>query len=254
MKYIPHPAALAAISAATGRRLQASDHDDAGRARPKTCTPHPYTAKGVAAYRWPDGRVGIAYDMYAPQYPEGAEPGIATIHYDVQHFPNDTSGYRPEILDFKDVPALEAEGINVDPMAAGLILRDDRAALAITADEAGMAEIDARLSEGARLIRAPINHVDLAAGGEMRCFIAAHTRGAGLEIMAATDEAALHRALAERFRFIEPSKDFGEFSANLRRHAHTHGWVLCETDPESAPAAVRDHLDMPLADGEGPQF
>lgn len=254
MKFIPHPAALAAISVATGRRLQTSDLDDAGRHRERTNTPRPYTANGVAAYRWPDGRVGVAYDMYAPQHPAGTEPGLAEIHYQVRHYPNDTSGYVPEILGFKSIPDLEADGTHIDPMAAGLILRDDRAALAITADEDGMAEIEAHLSDGARMIRAPINHVDLAAGGEMRIFIATYTRGGGLEIMAATEEAPMHAALADRFRFIAPGEDLAAFSASLRAHGHSHGWLICETDPESAPAAVRDHLDMPIADGEGLQF
>lgn len=254
MKFIPHPAALAALSAATGRRLQGGDVDDAGVARPKSSVPRPYTAKGVAAYRWPDGRIGVAHDMYAPEHPEGTEPGLADVRYEVRHYPNDTSGYHPHVMNFLSVPDLEATGMRVDRTAAGLIMRDDRAALLINPDEWSMSRSESKLVEDVSLIRAPIRHVDIDAGGCMNLFVSTYTRGGGLEIMAATEEGALHEALAERYKFIPKGEDLGEFSANLRRHAHQHGWVVCETDEESSRVAAAAFEKIPDSDYDSPQF
>lgn len=256
MKFIPHPAALAAISAATGRRLQASDHDDAGRRRSRSSLPQPYTAHGVAAYAWPNDRadisydrIGVAYDMYNAQYPEGAVPGLANIHYAVQHHPNDTSSYAPRILSFKSVPDLEMEGLRLDQTAAGLILRDDRAALVITQDEMGMREVQDRLVEGAKLIRAPIRHVDIDAGGLMMSFVSTYTTGGGLEIYAATSDHALHEALSERYGFILKGENLSEFKENLHQHADQRGWVVCESDPDTSWIEAEKHIEVTTPEG-----
>lgn len=60
MTQIPVPAYLAAQSARTSRMLQASDVDGGP-------LPSPCTAQGVAAYLWPDGRVGFSQDIWRPQ-------------------------------------------------------------------------------------------------------------------------------------------------------------------------------------------
>ncbi|MCA9774615.1 MAG: hypothetical protein KC466_19500, partial [Myxococcales bacterium] len=192
MTFIPFPPTLARISAETGRRLQSSDQDDAGRHRPRSALPRPYTADGVAAYRWPDGRVAPAYDMYAPQHPEGAEPGLARILYEVRHHPNDTSSYEPRILTFRSVPDLEAEGIAVDRTAAGLLRHEGRAALVIAQDETAMAELETRFPAGSELVRGVIRRV----GPEtepMQHFLATNSQGGGFEVMGAALEADLFR-------------------------------------------------------------
>jgi hypothetical protein len=237
MKFIPFPSTLARISAETGRRLQSSDQDDAGRHRPRSALPRPYTANGVAAYRWPDGRVAPAYDMYAPQHPEGAEPGLARIHYEVRHHANDTSSYEPKILTFRSVPDLEAEGMIVDRTAAGLLRHDLQAALVVTIDEAAMAEVEAALPADAELIREPIRRVGDAAA-PMAHFLATWTRAARLEVMGASSEEALHAAARERYPFIPDEGDFAGFAEALRKHGRKHGWVVAAGDLEALGRGV----------------
>ncbi len=201
MTQIPFPSTLARISAETGRRLQSSDQDDAGRSRPRSSLPRPYTADGVAAFRWPDGRVAPAYDMYAPTHPEGAEPGLAQIHYEVRYHPNDTASYEPRILTFRSVADLEAEGVQVDRTAAGLLLHEGRAALVVAADEAAMDALAAAFPDGSRLLRAPIRRVGPETG-PMVHFLATNSPGGGFEVMGATRETDLFAAAKDRFSFV----------------------------------------------------
>lgn len=254
MRFIPFPSTLARVSAETGRRLQSSDRDDDGRARPRSAQPRPYVADGVAAYRWPDGRVAPAHDMYAPQHPEGAEPGLARIRYDVRHYPNDTSGYVPEILSFRSVPDLEAEGVVVDRTAAALLLYDWKEALVITEDEAGMADLRARLPEGGQLLRAPIREVG-PAGERMRHFLVTHSPGGGLEVTGAATEADLLEAARERYSFLPDAPDYPAFCEVLGRHGAEHGWTVAATTREDVQRNLRDilgiGLDVDVSD-EGP--
>lgn len=256
MRFIPFPSPLARISAETGRRLQSSDQDDAGRRRPRSSLPHPYVADGVAAYRWPDGRVAPAHDMYAPQHPEGTEPGLARIRYDVRHYPNDTSGYVPEILTFRSVPDLEAEGMVVDRTAAALLLQDGRAALVLTADESEMSDLNARLPEGARLLRAPINRVGTE-NGEMTHFLATNSSGGGLEVFGSATRADLFEAAKERYSFLPEEPDYDSFCEVIRKHGRKYGWTVAATTLEEAPKILNEYMgieeDVHVSD-EGPGF
>ena len=256
MKFIPFPSTLARISAHTGRRLQSSDQDDAGRRRPRSALPHPYVANAVAAYRWPDGRIAPAYDMYAPQHPDGAEPGLARIHYDVRHHPNDTSSYEPRILTFRSVPDLEGEGMVVDRTAAGLLRHAGRAALVVAPDEAAMSDLSGRFPDGSDLIRAPIRRVD-AGDGEMAHFLATNSQGGGLEVMGARDEAHLFSAARERFSFIKGAPDYHEFCEMLRKHGTKNGWVVAATTLQEIPENLRGYIGVepdPHVTDEGPGF
>lgn len=256
MKFIPFPPTLARISAETGRRLQSSDQDDAGRSRPRSALPHPYTANAVAAFRWPDGRVSPAYDMYAPQHPEGAEPGLARIHYQVRYHPNDTSSYEPRVLTFRSVPDLEAEGVVIDRTAAGLLRHEGRAALVIAPDETALAELATRFPVGSDLIRGVIRRV----GPEtepMRHFLATNSQGGGFEVMGATLETDLFRAAQDRFSFIQGAPDYAEFCATLRKHGTKNGWVVAATTLDEVPKTLRDYMEVqadPDAGPEGPGF
>lgn len=256
MKFIPFPPTVARISAATGRRLQSSDLDDAGARRPKSALPSPYTADGVAAYRWPDGRVASAHDIYAPRYPEGAEPGLARIRYDVEHYPNETLGYLPRILSFRSVPDLEAEGLVIDRTAAGLLLHDLKAALVITLDEGAMSELETRAPEGSRLLRAPIQRVGEEAG-EMTHFLATNTSGGGFEVMGAASEADLFAAARKRFSFLAEDPDYPAFCETLRKHGTKHGWVVCTTTLQDIPETLMDYMGVeldPHVKNEGPEL
>lgn len=245
MRFTPFPSTLARVSAETGRRLQSSDQDDAGRTRPRSSAPHPYVANGVAAYRWPDGRVSPAHDMYAPQHPEGTEPGLARIRYGVRHYPNDTSGYVPEILSFRAIPDLEAEGLVVDRTAAGLLLHDQKAALVITPDEEAMSAFEDRVPDGARLLRAPITRVG-SENGEMTRFLATNSPGGGFEVMGASSEPDLFEAAKVRFSFLPEQPDYPAFCETLRKHGTKNGWVVAATTLEEVPTTLKDYMGLEL--------
>lgn len=251
MRFIPFPSTLALISAETGRRLQSSDQDDAGRNRPRSALPRPYTADGVAAYRWPDGRVAPAYDMYAPQHPEGAEPGLARIHYEVRHHPNDTSSYEPKILSFRSVPDLEAEGVVIDRTAAGMLRHEGRAALVIAPDETALAELARHFPAGSDLIRGVIRRVGPETG-PMHHFLATNSLGGGFEVIGATLEADLFTAAQERFSFIKDAPDYAEFCATLRKHGTKNGWVVAATTLDEVPKTLRDYMGVQADPDAGP--
>lgn len=247
MQFTPFPAALAMASARTGRRLQSSDHDDAGRRRRPGPLPSPYTAKSVAAYRWPDGRVGIAHDMYAPRHPEGTEPGLADVHYSVRHHPNDTSSYQPEILKFLSIAEIEsAVGAPVDRMAAAMLASDGQFELLVTENEDVMTDILAQLPGTVDALRAPIQYIDFEAPGRMQRFVASFTPGGGLEIFAATEDGPLHQALAERWIFIDPCEeceDLDQFCEILSTRADRYQWIL--RDRTCDQVLARDIADLP---------
>jgi len=243
MKFIPFPPTLARISAETGRRLQTSDQDDAGRPRPRSSLPQPYVANAVSAYRWPDGRVAPAHDMYAPQHPEGAEPGLARIKYEVRHHPNDTSSYHPNILTFRSVPDLEAEGMIIDQTAVGLLRHEGRAALIVTPDETAMTELAQHFPEGSDLVRGVIRRV----GPEtepMRHFLATNSVGGGFEAMGATLETDLFAAATTRFSFIPETPDYAEFCAILRKHGTKNGWVVAATTLDEIPETMSYYMGV----------
>jgi hypothetical protein len=243
MKFIPFPPTLARISAETGRRLQTSDQDDAGRHRPRSSLPQPYVANAVSAYRWPDGRVAPAHDMYAPQHPEGAEPGLARIKYEVRHHPNDTSSYHPNILTFRSVPDLEAEGMIIDQTAVGLLRHEGRAALIVTPDETAMTELAQHFPEGSDLVRGVIRRV----GPEtepMRHFLATNSVGGGFEAMGATLETDLFAAATARFSFIPETPDYAEFCAILRKHGTKNGWVVAATTLDEIPETMSYYMGV----------
>lgn len=243
MTQIPFPSTLARISAETGRRLQSSDKDDAGRSRPRSALPHPYMADPVAAFRWPDGRVAPAHDMYAPTHPKGTEPGLARIHYEVRCHPNDTASYEPRILKFRSVADLEAEGMSVDRTAAGLLLHEERAALVVAADEAAMSALAEAFPEGSHLLRAPIRRV----GPEtepMGHFLATNSPGGGFEVMGATREADLFAAAEDRFGFIRDAPDYTEFCVTLRKHGLKNGWVVASATLEEIPKILKEYMEL----------
>jgi hypothetical protein len=192
--------------------------------------------------------------MYAPQHPEGTEPGLARIRYGVQHYPNDTSGYVPEILSFRSIPDLEAEGMIVDRTAAGLLLHDQKAALVITPDEEAMSEFASRAPAGSRLLRAPITRVGTTEG-EMTQFLATKSPGGGFEVMGAACEANLFSAAKGRFSFLPEQPDYPAFCETLRKHGTKHGWTVAATTLEEVPTTLKDYIGIELdahASDEGP--
>lgn len=250
----PHPAALVAASAATGRRLQASDVDDAGAPRPKGPGVKSYMADGVAAYRFPDGRTFPAYDMYSPDHPAEAEPGIARIRYEAQHFPNDTSGYRAHVLGFRSVSDFEADGQKIDRTAAGMILHDGAATGVMTGSEEEMRQVADNLPEGAVLKRGTILHADIDEGGPINHVLMTSTPANGLEVHAATEPEALLKALRERFSFLPEGEGLENFQEIISEQGRKFGWAVAagtrtEMEPDAAmrptPGPDREEEDGP---------
>jgi hypothetical protein len=110
MTLIPFPPQLAAQSASAAaaslesrKGMKAGDHETAG----------------VACYRAADGEFRMAYDLYRPEYPEGAEPGFGTVALKLEWYPNDTQGYEMKVTDFTPAEELlENAEIWSNPAAA----------------------------------------------------------------------------------------------------------------------------------------
>jgi len=174
----------------------------------------------------------------------------------VRHHPNDTSSYEPNILTFRSVPDLEAEGVVINRTAAGLLLHERRAALVVTPDEDAMGAMSRYFPEGSQLIRSPIRHIAPEAG-PMQHFLATNTRGGGFEVMGAAREEDLFDAARDRFSFIPQAPDYEEFCATLRKHGTKNGWVVAATTLEEIPRILRDYMGIQgeLESGhEGPGF
>lgn len=246
MASIPFPAWLAAESSRTGRRLQSSDYDDAGRRRSRSSLPEAYTAKGVAAFRWSDGRVGLANNMYAPQHPEGTEPGLADVRYTVEHYPNDTSGYVPNILKFTSITELEAEtGHTIDRTAAALLMKVGEAHVVVARSEEDLVELVGNLDPAVKILRAPITHVDASIAMPMRNLVAIYSTGGGLNFYASTFDNELQRALQERYNFLPKAETVEDFVENIEQHGSRHGWIVSDiVNMEDTPRAIPDHMKL----------
>lgn len=66
--------------------------------------------KDCAAYRLPCGTLRPVYDPYRPEYPEGAEPGLADVRRTFHWYPNDTGGYTFHPFNFRPLATL-TEGV-----------------------------------------------------------------------------------------------------------------------------------------------
>lgn len=256
MKFLPFPAALTAASIRTGRRLQASEFDDAGSRWQRGPVPSTYTAKSVAAYRTPTGMVSLAYDMYAPEHPEGSEPGLANVKYEAQHHPNDSSSYRPVILNFMSIPEIKnIVGLPVDMTAAAVLAYKDRVEITVAQSEPDLQDILETLNPDVKILRRTIKHVDFTPGAPMNFFLVTHSLGAGLEIHAATEEDALHQAIAQRYNFLEPADDLTSLLEGLENHARKHGWIMAYRDGRQIDLShVPDDFTLRSSTLEAPGF
>lgn len=249
MKFIPFPPTLVRISAETGRRLQSSDIDDAGQRRPRGPLPHPYVARDIAAYRWPDGRVGIAHDIYAAEHPEGAEPGLARVRFGIRHHPNDTSSYEAQIISFKSDRELEDGGLRIDRTAAGFLRIGADIHLVVARDEEDLAEMSRSFPEGSRLLRRTVTLVGEGDGPPDR-FLAVTAmpsgrwHGAGSEIFGARDGTALHEAATRRYAFVSPGRDLPDFIDALRRHGEPIGWAIRDGSRDEVMRELERHLGL----------
>ena len=129
---VPFPPQLAAMSAqngALGRHLR--------RDKP----PGDHEVPGIAAFMDEHGRVVPAYDPYLPRHPVGAVPGLCDIRYRLEHFPNDTSGYRSTPFNFRPAQVMIGESAEwANPAVA--LLPDNHLVVARTEAELGALSLD----------------------------------------------------------------------------------------------------------------
>lgn len=233
MSTVPFPSTLAEISAASGRRAQTSDIDDAGRARSKTSIAKPYTINDVAAYRTPEGQVRTVYDMYSPMGPLDVEPGLARVHYDVEYHPNDSTSYKPQILSFKSVDDLVSEGVRIDHTAAAIITRSGISDLLISNTEGEMQSALGNIGEDVKVRRVAITRETGRPEDELQHFLATSAIG-GTEIHASATEDGLLKMLSQRFSFLPEAEDLEGMINNIQAHGEQNGWIVCAKSRDDA--------------------
>lgn len=227
--FIPFPPRIAVLSADA-----ASASLKANKDRPRNTTPSVQERRNVAAFRMPDGRLLSAHDLYSPQYPVGAEPGLASVRYSPSYSVNGYEGYDAQVLSF--VPAREflrpdtapdAVARRTDTLAVALIEHEGRSAIAWALDEKQMAGWTENLPDGARARRLPITLHGMEGGEAPACALMFTAPGA-TECHVASSRSALFLGLAERRLGFLKLKGAGaeEAEAKILDHAGKHGWGL----------------------------
>ena len=224
MKFIPFPPTIAQMSRESAEAVQAERKAKA-RAGRVSILPQPFALKNVAVFRTKEGQMRVAYDLHDPYYPEGAEPLIGDVSFDVQHYANDTSGYVPHVTFAMTLVEL-ATLMPVDLTAAALVSRDGAAQLVVVDSEEELSEMMAALDGAGTVSRATIRCHGTVRGERLEQFCATRA-AAGTEIHAAATIGALHAGLKERYAFIEPEgEEASDFFEALRRHGRKFGWTV----------------------------
>lgn len=224
MRFTPFPSTLVRISA----RNAAAHH--AARVRPGD-----HEIDGIAAYRMADGKVRLAYDPYRPDFPEGAEPGLARASYGLRHYANETSGYVSSASGFLGVADLALGGMRVDQTCAGIAKRDGTAVLVVTESERDMAELaDVLAAEGIDLHRAVIVTDGLGETDDLNVFCACRAP-ASFEIRGAPDLETLTGSLRRRYGFVDPGETPEEFLSNLMTSPGPANWDVCLGGRDNGP-------------------
>ncbi|MEP3668992.1 MAG: hypothetical protein ABJN42_19890 [Roseibium sp.] len=231
MNFLPFPAELARISATA-----AQARVDARK------SPGSYKSDGAAAYRTADGKVQLAYDPYKPQYPEGAEPGLAVGEHNLKYYPNDTSGYESHATNFMSIEDLRATGMRIDETSAGIMSLNGQATMIVADDPDEMQALAERITEaGGRLHLGVIDTDKLDRHDALQVFLSTRAIG-GMEVYAAPDIDKLVDIARERYSFIEPGNNPDEFLENLQAHAEKHNWDVCFGDRDELGPEVERQL------------
>ena len=153
MKFIPFPPELAEAS---GDAAQAAYASRKGR------RPGDHTTEGVACFRMPDGALRMA-DFYKPEYPEGAIPGLGTVAAHLEHYPNETSGYRHTVTAFTPAEELLAGAAPWANPAVAIItdLPGGRPKFWISPSESALAESTPVAGEHTRVERAAVKTIGM---------------------------------------------------------------------------------------------
>ncbi|MCE6957723.1 hypothetical protein LAZ40_01440 [Cereibacter sphaeroides] len=228
---LPFPHRIAAISAASAA---------ASLAARRSMRPGDHETPDVAAYRMPDGTVRPAYDLYEPMYPPGAEPGLGRMVSKLEYFPNDTSGYRSHVTDFRPASDLLAGQPEwAAPAIAWFSLHGEQGFVVARSEE----ELAERLGppvEGLRTWRRPLKTDDLDPQAPPQQMMIVSALG-GTSLFAASSLEALRDLVARRHDWI----DLGGGSAEeqLERfedHARGLKWQVCRQSlPEAEAVCAR---------------
>lgn len=226
---IPFPPVLvqisarnAAASAAAGRGKGSRDH----------------VVDGVAAYRTQDGKLHPAYDLYEPTYPSGAEPGLGRLVSRLEHYVNDTSGYRSHVTDFRPASELLADGPEwANPAVAWFKLGDQQGFLLARSEK----ELEERIGEpreSMHLQQKPLQCHGLSGNEPPSVFLLLAT-SARTELHVASTMDAMADGIAKRASWL----DLGRGTAEERidrfcQKGSERGWTVFCQDLVTAEAQV----------------
>lgn len=217
---IPFPPILVQISA---RNAAASA--EAGRGKGA----RDHVADGVAAYRTADGKLYAAYDLYEPTYPSGAEPGLGRLVSKLEHYPNDTAGYRSHVTDFRPASELLDGSPHWSSPAVAFFSFEGQEGFLVARSED---EIDARLvdaREGLHLQQKPLQCHGLTGSEPPAVFLLLATP-ARTEIHVAADIDAMAEGIGKRTAWLDLGRGTAEERiARFCQKGAERGWkVVCQ--------------------------
>jgi len=217
---IPFPPILVQISA---RNAAAAAEARRGK------RPGDHVVDGVASYHTPDGKLHAAYDLYEPTYPQGAEPGLGRLTFRIEHFPNDTSGYRSQVTDFRPASELLSESPEWSNPAVAFYRFQGREGFICARSEA---ELEARLIDAGLSLnfeQKPLQCHGLLGNEPPGVFLLLATQ-ARTEIHVAADMEAMAEGIAKRTSWLDLGR--GTAAERIDRFCQRgveRGWtVVCQ--------------------------
>ena len=228
--YTPFPPMIAKISAASAEA---------------SCKKNPrgdHQVRDVAGYLLPNGILRTAYDLYTPNYPEGAVPGLCDADYRFRHYLNDTSGYDAVPSNFRPASEILREAPEwANPCLA--VLPGDTFLIARTEEDLALALAG---QTGAERVSVRLIGLDGSEPPKMLLMLPGHP---GLLAFAANTAEDLIGALEKRFaRKIDAGEDPKQAILDFLTPAHANGvkWVLAESP--AIQIAPEQDFDMNLQD------
>lgn len=223
-KNIPFPPVVGEISA----RNAAAAYEASRRRR---ATPAEHVAEGDAAYRLPDGTVRPAYDLYKPEYPERAEPGLSKVRYTPAYSANGYEGYKSHAFDFVPAKEFTRSAPLHDPeapqdryanIAVARVTHGDRVALLWAIEDAQLQEWENTIPKGAKFERIRVDRSAMAPGDIPGSAFLIETRASRLVMVAPTDDKLRDRMLKS---FPAVMKEGGSFQELGVAMADKYDWV-----------------------------
>ena len=229
VKYTPFPPALAEVSA-----KNAKDQHEARKGKSGD-----HVSRDVAVYRTKDGKLHRAYDSYKPECPEGAEPGLGDVSARLEHYPNDTSGYKLTVTSFTPASELLRDAPLHDPARRSDVMDrlcvahvrlgrnyDQESGFIWALEEAQMRAWLDSLPEEAMVSRATLTCHDMAPGDVASSVLMTRAVG-GTEIHVAASPADLAKGVKKRYSFIEfGGLDDEAVLETIGAFGRDRGWIV----------------------------